>query len=117
MLGTANANLILPAADAPSLKVALLGVEPGRPGEPPVKEGRQLSTNQAKEVIIDKNTALRSKLMVGDMLTLRVTQGIDDEFYTLRVVGIADGQQYALQPAIFVPFNTWTASAPNPKQR
>jgi putative ABC transport system permease protein len=106
MLGTANANLVLPAG-TPSLKVALLGVEPGRPGEPPVTEGRQLSTNQAKEVIIDQNTALRSQIAVGDMLTLRVTQGTDDEFYDLRVVGITSGQQYSLQPSMFVPFNTW----------
>jgi putative ABC transport system permease protein len=111
MLGTANANLVLPAG-TPSLKVALLGVEPGRPGEPPVKEGRQLSTNQAKEVIIDRNTALRSKLAVGDMLTVRVTQGTDDEFYDLRVVGITDGRQYSLQPSIFVPFNTWDTIRP-----
>jgi len=106
MLGTANANLVLPAS-TPSLKVALLGVEPGRPGEPPVTEGQQFSTNQAKEVIIDQNTALRSQIVVGDMLTLRVTQGTDDEFYDLRVVGITSGQQYSLQPSIFVPFNTW----------
>ncbi|MBN1430647.1 MAG: ABC transporter permease [Anaerolineae bacterium] len=111
MLGTTNANLIVPA-DNSSLKVALLGVEPGRPGEPPVEEGQQLGTSQAKEAIIDRNTALRSKLAIGDMLTLRVTQGTDDEFYKLRVVGITGGQQYALQPSVFVPFNTWDTVRP-----
>lgn len=111
MLATANAAIILPG-DLKPLKVALLGIEPGRPGEPQVVKGRQLGTDLAKEAIIDRNTALRSKLAVGDMLTIRVTQGTEDEFYKLRVVGISDGQQYGLQPSIFVPFNTWDRVRP-----
>jgi len=111
MLGTANATLILPG-DADPLKVALLGVQPGHTGEPPVVKGQQLSTDLANEVIIDKNTALRSDLNIGDDLTLRVTQGTQDEFYTLRIVGISDGQQYSLQPSIFVPFYTWDRIKP-----
>jgi putative ABC transport system permease protein len=110
MLGTASATLIL-QEDEP-LKVALLGVEPGRPGEPAAVQGRQLSTDLADEVIIDRSTALRSNLVLGDTLTLRVTQGTQDEFFTLRVVGIADGQQYSLQPAVFVPFYTWDRIRP-----
>ena len=111
MLGTASANLILPGSAEP-LKVSMLGVEPGRTGEPRALEGRQLSTNLAEEVIIDKNTAYRSKLKVGDVMTLRVTQGTEDEFYNLSVVGISDGQQYSLQPTIFVPFNRWDQVRP-----
>lgn len=111
MLGTSSASLILPGSDEP-LKVAMLGVEPGHTGEPEVTDGQQLSTDLAKEVIIDKNTALRSDLQVGDTLTIRVTQGTRDEFYELRIVGIADGQQYSLQPSIFVPFNTWDRIRP-----
>lgn len=105
-LGTANTEILLPGQTAP-LKVALLGVEPGRPGEPPVFTGRGLSTNLAEEAVIDRNTAVRGKINVGDDITIRVTQGTRDEFYTLRVVGLTDGQQYSLQPAIFVPFFTW----------
>ncbi len=111
MLGTSNGNIVLPGAGDP-LKVALLGVEPGHTGEPPVVQGRQLGTKLADEAIIDRNTALRSDLQVGDTLTLRVTQGTQDEFYELRVVGISDGQQYSLQPAIFVPFVTWERVRP-----
>jgi putative ABC transport system permease protein len=111
MLGTANATLILPG-DAEPLKVSMLGVEPGRVGEPQVVEGRQLGFDQAKEVILDQNTALRSGLVIGDTLTLRVTQGTQDEFYDLEIVGITDGQQYSLQPSIFVPFNTWDQVRP-----
>ncbi len=111
MLATANANIMLPN-DAGTLKVALLGIQPGHVGEPPVVQGRPLSTDLAKEVIIDSNTAYRSKIKVGDTLTLRVTQGTKDEFYDLRVVGISSGQQYSLQPSLFVPFYTWDRVRP-----
>ncbi len=111
MLGTANGTIIL-EGDAEPLKVALLGVEPGLPGEPAIKEGRQLGTKLADEVVLDRSTALRSNLKVGDMLTLRVTQGTREEFFRLRVVGISDGRQYALQPSIFVPYFTWEKIRP-----
>jgi putative ABC transport system permease protein len=111
MLGTANASLLLPS-DSGTLKVALLGVEPGHVGEPVVVQGRQLRSDLANEVIIDKNTALRSKLDLGDDLVIRVTQGTEDKFYKLPIVGITDGQQYSLQPSIFVPFYTWDKIRP-----
>lgn len=110
MLGTANATLVL--SDGVPLKVALLGVEPGQPGEPRVVQGQQLSTGLADEAVIDRNTAFRSKLKLGDTLTVRVTQGTKDEFFNLRVVGISDGQQYGLQPSVFVPFFTWDRIRP-----
>ncbi|WP_158675118.1 ABC transporter permease [Pelolinea submarina] len=111
MLGASSANLILPGQEEP-LKVALLGVEPGHAGEPPVVQGRQLGTKLSNEVIIDRNTALRSGLALGDTLEMRVTQGTRDEYYKLRVVGISGGQQYSLQPSIFVPFFTWDKVRP-----
>lgn len=111
MLGASSANLILPGQAEP-LKVALLGVEPGHTGEPQVLQGRQLGTKLSNEVIIDRNTALRSGLAVGDTLEMRVTQGTRDEYYKLRVVGISGGQQYSLQPSIFVPFFTWDKVRP-----
>jgi putative ABC transport system permease protein len=111
MLGTSSASLILKDNAVP-IKIALLGVEPGRTGEPKVVNGQQLSTDLAQEVIIDRNTAYRSKLALGDTLTVRVTQGTKDEFYDLRIVGITDGQQYSLQPSIFVPFFTWDRIRP-----
>ncbi len=111
MLGTASGNLILSGDNEP-LKVAMLGVEPGHIGEPVVEQGRQLSTDLANEVIIDSNTAFRTGLGVGEDVTLRVTQGTKDEFFSLRVVGISDGQQFSLQPSIFIPFFTWDRIRP-----
>jgi putative ABC transport system permease protein len=111
MLGAASATLILPGNDK-TLKVSLLGVDPGHTGEPPVIEGQKFTSTQAKEVIIDYNAALRSKLSVGQTLRLRVTQGTSDEFYDLAIIGISSGQQYSLQPTIFVPFNVWDQIRP-----
>lgn len=110
-LGAANATIVLPD-NGEDLKVALLGVDPGHPGEPLALQGEQLSTALAQEAIIDRSTALRTNLKVGDILTVRVTQGTRDEFYELRISGISDGQQYSLQPAVFVPFNTWDRIRP-----
>lgn len=110
LLGTSNATILLP--DQETLKVAMLGVDPGHTGEPHVVQGTQLRSNTAKETIIDKNTALRSSVTLGDIITIRVTQGTEDKFYDLRVIGITDGQQYSLQPSIFVPFNTWDKIRP-----
>ena len=110
MLGTASATLVF--TDQEELKVALLGVESGHPGEPPVLQGRQFSTDSADEVIIDRNTALRTDLALNDTVIIRVVQGTQDEFFSLRVVGIADGQQYSLQPSIFAPFFTWDEIRP-----
>jgi putative ABC transport system permease protein len=111
MIGTASAKLIL-NGDAKTLKVALLGVEPGHVGEPAVVQGQQLGGKKADEAIIDRNTALRTKLAVGDTLTLQVTQGTEDKTFELKIVGISDGQQYSLTPSIFVPFLTWDRVRP-----
>jgi len=45
MLGTASANLILPDGEQ-TLKVSMLGVEPGHTGEPRVVECSQLTSDQ-----------------------------------------------------------------------
>jgi putative ABC transport system permease protein len=103
----ASSTAILLNGEEEVLKVSLLGIEPGRPGDPPVVEGRHISGDQAREVVIDRNVILRSDIKVGDMITIRSTQGTRDEFYILRVVGLTEGQQYTFQPSIFVPYETW----------
>lgn len=103
----------LPAdADAPPLRISLVGVEPGRPGEPRALLGRQLSTNQADEAILDRAVLQRLNIAVGDTLVIQSTQGARDELYSVRVVGVSDGQQYLFQPTVFVPLFTWDRLRP-----
>jgi len=104
-IATSSAAILL--ADGKTLKVSLLGVEPGRPGDPAVTQGHALAGDEAKEAVVDLNILHRSDVKVGDLITLRVTQGTKDQLYKLRVVGATDGQLYTFQPSIFVPYGTW----------
>lgn len=106
-----NVAILLPDKPLP-LKVALIGVDPGQPGEPRVTDGQQLSTDLAEEVLIDRNVLLRSSIKIGDFITIRATQGTRDEFFRLRVVGVTEGQQYFLQPSIMTPYFTWDRIRP-----
>lgn len=110
-LGFSNAAIVLPQAEEP-LKISLIGVEPGQPGEPPAYVGRGLAGKRDKEAIIDRNVALRTELQVGDSFTIKTVQGTEEEFYTLTVAGISDGQQYSIQPSVFVPHLTWDRIKP-----
>ncbi len=94
------------------LNVALVGVEPGLPGEPPALEGRGLGSRRAREAVLDRNAALRAKVGVGDVITIKSIQGTSEEFYDLKVVGLSDGRQYSLQPSVIVPFRTWDELRP-----
>ncbi|MBX3014429.1 MAG: ABC transporter permease [Caldilineaceae bacterium] len=94
------------------LDISLLGVEPGRPGEPAARQGHGLGRSRSNEVVIDGNIAARRQVKVGDTLRIKVTQGTDEEFYDLTVVGISDGRQYFLRPSIFVPYLTWDKVRP-----
>lgn len=110
-VSASTASVILPN-NPTNVNVSILGVEPGRPGEPPVLQGKQLSDNRAREAIIDRNTALRTNLHVGDALTLKTIQGTKEEFYEVRVVGITDGRSFFLQPSVFLPHLTWERIRP-----
>jgi putative ABC transport system permease protein len=110
-ISVATASVVLPNATG-NIGVSILGVEPGRPGEPPVVQGRQLSDLNAREALIDRNTALRTNLKVGDTITLKTIQGTQEEFHTLRVVGITDGRAFFLQPSVIMPHLTWERVRP-----
>jgi putative ABC transport system permease protein len=110
-IAPSTGNLLQPA-DESALRVSIIGVEPGQPGQPPALGGNGFSTDLAEEVILDRNAALRTGYQVGDLITLRTTQGTRDEFFELRVVGISDGRQYSLQPTIFMPYFTWDRIRP-----
>lgn len=94
------------------LKVSMLAAEAGRPGMPLIVEGRDFRSGRAREAVIDRNVALRSGLKLGDEIIIRSTQGVEDEFFRLEVVGLVDGQSYFFQPTIFVPPATWEVIRP-----
>ena len=94
------------------LDISLIGVEPGKPGEPPVAAGGGLVRKSAYEAVIDWNVARVMKLQVGDWFTIGAIQGKEEEFYTLRVVGISESLKYGLQPSVFVPIVTWDEIRP-----
>jgi putative ABC transport system permease protein len=106
---TSNTEII--SLDEP-LKVSLLAAEAGRPGMPRVLAGRDYRSGEARETVIDQNVALRTGIEMGDEITIRSTQGVEDEFYTLEVVGLVEGQSYAFQPTIFVPPAAWEKIRP-----
>jgi putative ABC transport system permease protein len=111
LIGFSRASIVLEDGREP-LGVSFIGVEPGRPGEPPAFEGRQLKSKRSKEAVIGRNVALRTGLQVGDRFTVKSIQGTDEEFYTLSVAGISDGRQSFLQPSVFAPYVTWDRIRP-----
>jgi len=77
-----------------------------------VNAGSQFRKNLADEVILDKNTAYRSGLKVGDTAILRSTQGEKEKYFEMKVIGVSDGEQLGLQPTVFVPIQTWEQIRP-----
>ena len=105
IIAASGTTILLPNDEV--LKVSILSVEPGTPGAPAVLEGENLQSELAAEVLIDKNVALRTDIKVGDRITIRSTQGTEDEFYELKVIGMTDGNLYQFAPSIFVTFSNW----------
>lgn len=108
-ISTSTTAIVLPED---VLKVSLLGVEQDRPGFPTITEGQAFSGGLAREAIVDSNVLSRSDIKIGDEITVRSTQGTEDEFYDLKVVGTTDGQSYFFQPSIFVSPQTWERIRP-----
>lgn len=110
-LGFASATLIYPVSGEP-VDVALVGVEPGRPGDPALIDGPGLVARRASSAVIDAGVASRSGLRVGDRLALKTIQGTEEEIFQLEVVGLTSERQYFYQPAIIVPLATWDKIRP-----
>jgi len=108
-ISTSTTAIVLPED---VLKVSLLGVEQDRPGFPTITEGVTFSGGLAREAIVDSNVLSRSDIKIGDEITVRSTQGTEDEFYDLKVVGTTEGQSYFFQPSIFVSPQTWERIRP-----
>ncbi|MBE7472618.1 MAG: hypothetical protein DPW09_38685 [Anaerolineae bacterium] len=109
-IGFSNTSLILPGQEP--LDTSLIGVEPGKPGAPPVLAGQALQSRRAKEAVIDQNVVAKTGLKVGDTFTIKTIQGTEEQFYTLTVTGISDSRRYSIQPSIFVPILAWEEIKP-----
>ncbi len=106
-----NVKLVLDNGPEP-MDVSFIGVEPGRPGAPPAVVGDDLRSKSAKVVLIDRRVAEDAGVGVGDFITIKSTQGTDDELYSLRVTGITGGQQFFFRPSIFVSLPVWDLYRP-----
>jgi putative ABC transport system permease protein len=109
-IGFASASVVM--SGEPDLDISLIGVAPGKPGEPPTVAGAGLARKSARETIVDRTVALVTRSGVGDTITIRTVQGGEDEFYTLQVVGISGSRKYGIRPSIFVPIVAWDEIRP-----
>jgi putative ABC transport system permease protein len=103
---------IWPAGGEEAFDIALIGVEPGKPGEPSLTSGRGLRGSRSREAIIDKRIAEELRLAAGDSVTIKSTQGTREELFTLTVTGVADRQYYQFLPSVVVPYRTWERIRP-----
>jgi putative ABC transport system permease protein len=92
--------------------ISLIGIEPGKPGDPPALRGSKLTLNRGSEVVLDENVASRAGIDIGDQITVKTIQGTREELFTLTVIGITDGRQYLFLPAAFLPYQTWDKIRP-----
>ncbi len=95
-----------------AIDVSFIGVEPGRPGAPQAVMGNGLRSQQARVVLIDQRLSDKANVAVGDFITIKVTQGSEEELHELRVTGITEGQQYFFRPSIFVALPVWDRFRP-----
>lgn len=105
-------SVVLLLDNGKKMNVAAIGVEPGKPGEPPVVQGNQLQSKTDRAVILDRNVALQTKYQIGDAITVKTIQDTKEQFYKLKVIGITDGRQYSIQPAIIVSQDTFALIKP-----
>lgn len=106
-----NVKIALPQGQE-TLDISLIGIEPGKPGSPPASEGQEIRTKRAKEIVLDVSIAETVGAKVGDFVMVSSTQGTEEEFYTLKVIGITEGRQYFYQPSAFVSLQVWNEIRP-----
>lgn len=110
-LGLSTATVVFFDGRA-SIDISLVGVDPGKPGDPPTLEGVGLRTKRNNDAVIDMNLAKRVGLKVGDKITIKSIQGTKEEFYQLSVVGITEARQYFFLPSVILPLTTWDKVRP-----
>jgi putative ABC transport system permease protein len=110
-IGFSSATIVFSDGRKP-LDVSLIGIDPGKPGAPPIVAGEDLLTNRGNDVVVDSNAVMDAGIAVGEEIRLKTIQGTEEQFYNLRVVGLTDGRKYLYQPSIFVPYLTWERIRP-----
>jgi putative ABC transport system permease protein len=113
LLGFSAGTVVFPDGKTP-VDVSLVGVELGKPGNPPLISGAGLQTRLGEDVIIDQPLAQQAKLQLGDTLRLKTIQGADEKYFNLRIVGITDSRQYSFQPSLILPIQIWDRVRPQP---
>jgi putative ABC transport system permease protein len=98
--------------DGSNLNISIIGVEPGKPGAPPVIAGENILTDRGFGAVIDMNLVNRAGYNIGDTIRVRSTQGNEEEYYNLRVIGITEPRQYLYAPSVFIPYRTWDQIRP-----
>jgi len=107
-IGFAVASIVLGSGETQEkIDVSLIGVEPGKPGAPTVFDGVELRSRRANEVVLGRNVLAKAYIPIGSDINLKIIQGGEEEIYSLKVVGHAEGQQYFFLPSVFVPLPTW----------
>ena len=110
-IGFSNAEIYL-GEGLDSIDISFVGIEPGKPGLPAPIEGDTIRARQAKVIMLDERIAEAANVTVGDYVTIKSTQGTEDKYFELRVVGITSGQQYFFQPSAFVSLSIWDKYRP-----
>jgi putative ABC transport system permease protein len=110
-IGLSTGSLVFPDG-RPPVDIALVGVEPGQPGYPPLLDGAGLRSAQDNQALIDDLLAAQSGLRPGDRILIRTIQGTDEETFALTVAGITDERRYFFQPAVILPLDTWEQIRP-----
>ncbi len=110
-IGFSTASIVFIDGREP-VDVSLIGVEPGKPGDPALLSGSGLRSKRDAQVIIDDELAAERSLKLGDEILIKSIQGTDEEFYKLEIVGITERRQYFFQPSIIVPLDKWNEIRP-----
>ncbi len=112
-MGQSFVSIILPGEDPTD--VNMWGVAPKAPGDPALLEGVGLLRTRANEVVVDESTAKNNDIKIGDVITIKAVQGVDEKLFELKVTGISESSKFFIQPSIFVPYETWDRVRPQPE--
>lgn len=82
---------------------ALIGVVPGSIAEPPVVEGRALTSDDRRAVLVDRSFIALTNKKIGD--SIRVPERLNYQEFT--IVGIVDQGYFFFQPAIYLLLDSW----------